>query len=156
MVDCPPAGTLQSPWNLVGTFAVGQLCSPAVSLPSGWRQWTCCRGGGYGLWPFYIVVCCKRTPGVGLWFLLQVLLPGVGRFSGPRCPRGCYFIQCEGASSPKTFASVNVIKGSVASLSSCTHSANWCGSPGMGGWVFSTQCCNVLAYAKVFCGCFMQ
>ena len=66
------------------------------------------------------------------------------------------FTQCKGTSSPKILASMNVTRGSIVSLSSHTYSANWCGLPGIGGWAFSAQCCNALAYARVFCCCFMQ
>ena len=44
------------------------------------------------------------------------------------------FTQCEGTSLPKTSMSVNIVNSSMASLSSHTHSTNWHGLPGIGGW----------------------
>ena len=65
------------------------------------------------------------------------------------------FTQCDGSSLWRTSPSMNVISSSMDSLNSCMHSANWHGWPGGGGWAFSTQNCNALAYSRVFWGCFI-
>ena len=89
-------------------------------------------------------------------FWLQLCLQELVGSAGFGVLEDVIFTQFEGTSSLKTSASINVVRGSIASLSSCTHSTNWCGSPGIGSQAFSAQCCNALVYARVFCGCFIQ
>ena len=62
------------------------------------------------------------------------------------------FTQCNGTLLWRTSPSVNVMD----SLNSHMHSANCCGWSGRGGWTFSAQNCNTLAYATVFRGYCIQ
>ena len=62
-------------------------CLPFV----GWDQGRASHlGGGYGLWPSYIVGCHERTLEVGPPVLAAALLSGCGGVCGLRCPGGCY------------------------------------------------------------------
>ena len=91
-----------------------------------------------------------------LWFWLQLhFWESVGS-TGSDVLRDVIFTQFEGIPPPKTSVFINIVSCSLAFLSSHTHSANWCGSSGIGGQAFSAQCCNALVYARVFCGCFIQ
>ena len=100
----------------------------------------------------WVVVTCFDLPTLWAtvkepwaWALLFWLQPyswDVVGSTGSDVLEDVIFTQCKGASSPKTLASVNIIRGSIISLSSHTHSANWHGSPDIGGWAFSAQCCN--------------
>ena len=47
------------------------------------------------------------------------------------------FTQCNGTSLVRTSSSVNDISGSMDSLNSCMHTANWPGWLGRGSWAFS-------------------
>ena len=64
--------------------------------------------------------------------------------------------QWEGGVSSRTSASVNMVRGSMACLSSSMLSISWQGLPGSSSWAFSIQYCSALVYARVFWGCFMQ
>ena len=99
----------------------------------------------------------KQPLAQALWFLLWLLSlqPPWSGCSGSASLDGVISHQLEGRSSLSTFSSVKVVKGSIALHSSCTPPANWQGLPRHGSWPFSTQYCRDLAYAKVFCGCFM-
>ena len=83
-----------------------------------------------------------------LWVLLQLCSKGDGDSVDSFLLDGVILIQLDGASSLKTSWSVNMVRGSMASLSSWTHSASWHGSPAVGSLAFSTQYCSTLAYAK--------
>ena len=146
----PHAGSLWCPQTLVGCLLSDDSALWLCLHTLGWdRQWILQRDSGSGLWPPYATGCHECSSCLSPTVLAVTLLLWVGRFCRLWCPGGC-------ASLLKTSASANVDKGSIACLSSHTHSANWHGSPDIGGEAFSTQCCHAFAYARVFCGCFIQ
>ena len=56
--------------------------------------------------------------------------------------------QFECSTESNTWASVKVVNGSIHSLNSWTHSANWCDSSDGVGLARSAQCCRTLAYGR--------
>ena len=91
----------------------------------------------------------KEPQAQALLFWLQLCSWDVVDFAGSDILEDVILTQCKGTSLPKTLASMNVVRGSTVSLSSCTHSTNRHGSPGIGGQAFSAQCCNTLAYVRI-------
>ena len=59
-----------------------------------------------------------------LLFLLQLYSQELAGSSDSNVQEDVIFTQCEGASLLRTCSSVNAIRSSMASLSSCTHSTN--------------------------------
>ena len=158
VLQLAPVGPLQlhvvdhSPQGLHNLHESRRRCLPFAGW---WWGWTCHLDGIYGLWPSHTAGYHKRTSGMGPSVPAAASLLGGGRFHRLGYPGGCYFYPVQRHIITETSASVNVVNSSMASLSSCAHSTNWCGSPVIGGWAFSVQCCNTLAYARVFCGCFI-
>ena len=93
-------------------------------------------------------VTIKEPQALALLLLLWLHSQEVAGFVGSDVLEEIIFTHFNGALLPKTLASMNIISGSTASLSSHTQSTNWCGSPDIGSQAFFTQFCNALAYAS--------
>ena len=145
MVKCPPIGD----WAISANPGGGTFYS---WVGDGFTTWGATAGFDLPeLWT------AMKEPWVwALLFLLWLCSQELAGSSGSDVLEDVIFTQCKGASSQRTSSSVNINRGSMASLNSHTHSANHSGWPGMGSWAFSTQNCNALAYTGVLWGSFMQ